>query len=252
MKRTRRVGAPPEGSEDYPGRRGGSRRPDGQARPPYFGARAGVGHHGAVIGIFAVWANRQLLNPDNWADTSTKLLQNEKVREATSNYLVDQLYAHVNVQQELSAKLPAQLQPLAGPLAGAIRNLAPRPDVRLARRKAANRSTDGVVSEVSLNLASITTEITNRLGLPDVELQAAAERGQAEDPQVQPAQVRPGRRQRAEELGAAVDDHRAVALRAGDLPRRRTPSAHADVRRGGAHLRRRARLGRSCTPRGRG
>src|SRR2546429_7600090 len=78
----------------------------------------------AVLAIFAVWANRQLLNPNNWANTSTKLLQNAKVREATSNYLVDQLYAHVNVSEELKAKLPPQLQPLAGPVAGALRSLA--------------------------------------------------------------------------------------------------------------------------------
>ena len=55
----------------------------------------------AVVAIFAVWANRQLLNPNNWANTSTKLLQNPKIREATSNYLVDQLYANVNVAEEL-------------------------------------------------------------------------------------------------------------------------------------------------------
>jgi hypothetical protein len=60
----------------------------------------------AVLAIFAIWANRQILNPDNWASTSTQLLQNGEIREATSNYLVDQLYANVNVEQELKAKLP--------------------------------------------------------------------------------------------------------------------------------------------------
>jgi hypothetical protein len=144
----------------------------------------------AVLAIFAVWANRQLLNPDNWANTSTKLLQNAQVREATSNYLVDQLYANVNVSQELSAKLPPQLQPLAGPIAGAIRNLANETALRALTNarvqeawKKANRAADqtfvsiveggkGAVStnggEVSLNLASITAEISNRLGLPNV------------------------------------------------------------------------------------
>lgn len=41
----------------------------------------------AVVAIFAVWTNRQLLNPNNWANTSTKLLQNAKIRDSTSNYL---------------------------------------------------------------------------------------------------------------------------------------------------------------------
>jgi hypothetical protein len=72
----------------------------------------------AVLGIFAVWANRQLLNPNNWANTSTKLLQNADIQKALPTYLVDQLYANVNVAAELKAKLPPQLQPLAGPVAG--------------------------------------------------------------------------------------------------------------------------------------
>src|SRR5438477_13110157 len=76
----------------------------------------------AVVGIFAVWANREMLNPDNWSSTSTQLLQNAAVREATANYLVEQLYANVDVEQELKARLPAQIQPLAGPLAGALHN----------------------------------------------------------------------------------------------------------------------------------
>ena len=61
--------------------------------------------------IFAVWANRQLFNPENWSNTSTQLLQNKAVRNATANYLVDQLYANVDVAGEIKAKLPPQLQP---------------------------------------------------------------------------------------------------------------------------------------------
>jgi hypothetical protein len=77
-----------------------------------------------VVGIFAVWANRQVLNADNWADTSTALLQNNAIRTQLSDYLVDQLYANVNVAGQLSAALPPRLQPLAGPAAGGLRNLA--------------------------------------------------------------------------------------------------------------------------------
>jgi hypothetical protein len=144
----------------------------------------------AVVGIFAVWANRQVLNPNNWASTSTQLLQNAAVREATSNYLVDQLYANVNVEQELKARLPSQLQPLAGPLAGAIRNLATEaaqralanPRVQEAWRNANHAADQSFVTiveggkgavvisggQVTLDLSSIVTNITNRLGLPNV------------------------------------------------------------------------------------
>jgi hypothetical protein len=78
----------------------------------------------AVLAILAVWANRQLLNPDNWANTSGKLLENAAVRDATSSYLVNQLYANVDVAGELKGRLPPQLQQLAGPISGALRNAA--------------------------------------------------------------------------------------------------------------------------------
>lgn len=45
--------------------------------------------------MFSVWANRLLFSPDNWAKTSTQLLQNPDIRSTTANYLVDQLYANV-------------------------------------------------------------------------------------------------------------------------------------------------------------
>ncbi len=144
----------------------------------------------AIVGIFAVWANRQLFNPDNWANTSTELLQNSAVRTATANYLVDELYANVDVAAELKARLPAQLQPLAAPAAGALENAAISAAERaLANAKVqeiwkqANRAADqtfvdiveggdGAVQSsggvVTLDLSQIITEITNRLGLPNV------------------------------------------------------------------------------------
>jgi len=50
-----------------------------------------------VVAIFATWANRLLFSPDNWSKTSTQLLQNPNVRATTANYVVDQLYANVDV-----------------------------------------------------------------------------------------------------------------------------------------------------------
>ena len=144
----------------------------------------------AVLAILAVWANRQLLNPNNWSNTSTKLLQNAAVRDATSNYLVNQLYANVDVAGELRGRLPPQLQQLAGPISGALRNVAtttaqkalaaPRvQDAWKQANKAADQTFVNIVNgkkgavqanggEVSLNLAPIVAEITNRLGLPDL------------------------------------------------------------------------------------
>jgi hypothetical protein len=144
----------------------------------------------AVLAILAVWANRQMLNPDNWANTSQKLLQNAAVRDATSNYLVNQLYANVDVAGELKSRLPTQLQPLAGPISGALRNVATTaaqkalaaPRVQAAWKQAnktadqtfvnivngGNGATQVNGGEVSLNLAPIVADITTRVGLPDL------------------------------------------------------------------------------------
>jgi len=144
----------------------------------------------AVLAIFAVWANRQFLNPENWANTSTQLLGDPEIRAATSNYLVGQLYANVDVAGELRSRLPPALQGVAAPLAGALRNGAAsaaqralaNPQVQNAWRLA-NRSADqtlvtivnggsGAVKvnrgEVTLDLESILADMANQLGLPDV------------------------------------------------------------------------------------
>jgi hypothetical protein len=80
----------------------------------------------AFLAIIAVWANRQILNTDNWTRTSTQLLEDRAIRDQIAVYLVDQLYANVDVAGELRAALPERLQPLAAPAAGGLRNLAER------------------------------------------------------------------------------------------------------------------------------
>ena len=77
----------------------------------------------AFLAIFAIWANRQLLDTDNWTDTSTQLLEDDEIRGQLSIYLIDQLYENVDVQAELADTLPPRLQPLAGPAAGAFQDL---------------------------------------------------------------------------------------------------------------------------------
>lgn len=77
-----------------------------------------------ALGALAVWANRQVLNADNWADTSSALLQNDAIRTQVADFMVDQVYANVNIAGELQAALPPRLQPLAGPAAGGLRTVA--------------------------------------------------------------------------------------------------------------------------------
>jgi len=80
----------------------------------------------AFAAILAIWANRQVLNTDNWTNTSTELLENRQIRNQVAVYLVDQLYANVDVAGEIREALPPRLQPLAGPAAGGLRQLAER------------------------------------------------------------------------------------------------------------------------------
>jgi hypothetical protein len=76
-----------------------------------------------VIAIFAVWADRQLLDTGSWTDTTSKMIESPPIREALSSYLTDQLYANVDVAGELRGELPSELKPLAAPAAGALRSL---------------------------------------------------------------------------------------------------------------------------------
>ena len=137
--------------------------------------------------LLSIWANRQVLNTDNWTRTSTQLLQNRLIRDQLATYLVDQVYANVDVQAEIARALPPRLDPLAGPAATGLRELAERTAKRaLARPQAqerwgaANRqaqlallkllegggpnvSTQGGV--VTLNLQNLVTLLTDRVGI---------------------------------------------------------------------------------------
>ena len=76
------------------------------------------------VGSLTVWVKRQALDTDAWVDTSTNLLEDDEVREALSVYIVDQLYANADPEAVLQERLPENLQGLAGPIAGALRQPA--------------------------------------------------------------------------------------------------------------------------------
>ena len=80
----------------------------------------------AFVAMFSVWVNRQVLNTDNWTATSSRLLEQPVIRDQVAGFLVDELYANVDVEGEIRAALPPRAQPLAGPAAGALRNFAER------------------------------------------------------------------------------------------------------------------------------
>ncbi|MFN8160452.1 MAG: SHOCT domain-containing protein [Solirubrobacterales bacterium] len=141
----------------------------------------------AFVSAFSIWVNRQALNTDNWVDTSSKLLDNQEIQDQLSIFLVNELYANVDVQAELAKSLPPQLKPLAGPAAGGLRQLGTQvaqkalatPQVQQlwadANRAASETllkilngggpavSTGG--GEVVLNLNGLVTQLSTQLGV---------------------------------------------------------------------------------------
>ena len=79
----------------------------------------------AFLSVFAIWVERQALNTDDWVDTSDRMLQNKEIRSALADYLVDQLYANVDLEKEFEEKLPGETKEFAGPLSGVVRSVAP-------------------------------------------------------------------------------------------------------------------------------
>jgi len=88
----------------------------------------------ALVAALNVWVKRQALSTDNWTNASSQLLENDQIRSALSIYLVNQLYANVNVSQELQQQLPPQVKPLAPQIALGLQQVAIRAtDTLLAR-----------------------------------------------------------------------------------------------------------------------
>jgi hypothetical protein len=141
----------------------------------------------AFLSVFAIWTERQALNTDDWVDTSGRLIQNETIRQALGDYLVDQLYENVDVEKELSEKLPGDTKDLAGPISGGLRQVAPEGANQVLQSstaqelwKSANRTTheqllevleekEGTVAteegKVSLNLGTLVTNLADQVGI---------------------------------------------------------------------------------------
>ncbi|HEX4464844.1 MAG TPA: SHOCT domain-containing protein [Solirubrobacterales bacterium] len=141
----------------------------------------------AFLSVFAIWTERQALDTGEWVNTSGRLIQNSKVREAVSNYLVDQLYENVDVEKELSEKLPGDTKELAGPISGGLRQVAGSGAEKVLESstaqelwKSANKTTheqllevleekEGTLAteegKVSLNLGSLITNLASQVGI---------------------------------------------------------------------------------------
>lgn len=96
-------------------------------RPPHrWTARIliGLGVLFTVLAIFAVWAERQALDTDEWVETSSELLEDPEIQARLTDFLVDELFTNVDVQALVAEQLPPAAEPLAGPATGALRQAA--------------------------------------------------------------------------------------------------------------------------------
>jgi hypothetical protein len=75
----------------------------------------------AFLAVLSIWVNRQVLNTDNWTQTSSELLQQPVIRNQLAARLTDELFASVDVEQTFREALPPRAQVLAGPAANALR-----------------------------------------------------------------------------------------------------------------------------------
>ncbi len=146
-----------------------------------------VGSVLAFISVFAIWVERQALNTSDWVGTSDKLIQDETIRSAVADYLVDQLYTNVDVEKEIEGILPGETKQFAGPLSGGLRSVAGggaetlletstaqglwedanstahRQLVDVLENKKEAVSTDE--GNVSLNLGSLVTNLAGQVGI---------------------------------------------------------------------------------------
>jgi hypothetical protein len=77
-----------------------------------------------LVSMIANWVQTQVLDSNEFANSTEEILKNKDVQEQLSIFAVDQLYANVDVQAQIQQKLPPPAQPLAAPVAAATRQLA--------------------------------------------------------------------------------------------------------------------------------
>jgi uncharacterized protein YukE len=140
-----------------------------------------------ILSILANWVQREVMDTNQFRDTTDQILGDKDVQQALATYTVDQLYANVDVQGQIQKELPSAAKPLALPVSAATRQLAQdaaeralaSPDVQnlvstaiagaqeqfvsLIRDKNAYVSTTG--GNVTLNYGSVIADLATRLGV---------------------------------------------------------------------------------------
>ena len=119
-----------------------------------------------VISLLANFVKREALDEDTFRQTSQELIAHDEIRDQVAATMVEQLYTNVDVAARLEARLPENLQSLAGPIAGlsreaidrAARELLERPRVQNLFVASASLSQQQVVKVLEGETRALETE----------------------------------------------------------------------------------------------
>lgn len=183
-----------------------SERPDPSARSRSLLVHGLIGLASVVLFLTAVntWVDRAALDTDNWVAASDELLADPLVREAVSVFVVDQLYASIDVAQQLQSVLPGDLERLSNTLAVILRAPAAEAIDRLLAtdaaatvwteaNRAAHRTVVAILTDdtgpltstangaVVLDLRPLVVALAESIGLPEAAVdRIPADIGQVE------------------------------------------------------------------------
>jgi multisubunit Na+/H+ antiporter MnhC subunit len=88
------------------------------------GALIGLATVLAVVSVFSSWVKVQALDTDEWVTLADELLEEPEVQQALATYLVDEIYAELDVAGEVDAAMPDNLKGLAPLVAASLRGPA--------------------------------------------------------------------------------------------------------------------------------
>ncbi|MCA9521782.1 MAG: SHOCT domain-containing protein [Solirubrobacterales bacterium] len=129
-----------------------------------------------IVSVFALWGKRQLLENETFSQTSGELIQNEEIQTSVADFLTTSLFDNVDVQAQLAERLPPNLQPLAGPATGALRNLVDNLALRALQQPRVQALWEDAISTAHAQLIKLIKDegefVSTTDGVVTVDLQA--------------------------------------------------------------------------------
>jgi hypothetical protein len=127
-----------------------------------------------LLSSFAVWIDRVALNTDVFVDTSRDLIEDDKIRQAVAQRAVDELYANVDVEAVIEARLPDDVKSLAGPTSAGLREAAPQIFDRALEQPALQRLWEATLERTHEELVQVLegggTTVTTEGGVVTLDL----------------------------------------------------------------------------------